>query len=68
MAKYYVNDLPQRSGAHEVITDVCKFFNQIRSKTYLGEFENCSAALPAAKAIYEKAEACTYCSNSCHRR
>lgn len=66
MEKYYVNNTAQNNGDHEVHTDKCRYFENIVSKKYLGEFSSCKPAVDEAKKNYSKSNGCKTCCNSCH--
>ncbi|HDZ8839990.1 TPA: hypothetical protein RUW99_003657 [Aeromonas veronii] len=65
---YYVNNNSQPTGEHEVHTDSCRFFDQIRSKQYLGTFVTCAEALRAARNYYANVDGCQHCAPACHHR
>lgn len=64
--RYYVNDKAQSNGDHEVHTQSCQYYDQIASKTYLGDFQSCAPAVREAKRIYAQSNGCFYCSPACH--
>ena len=66
MARYYVNKNAQYNGDHEVHRSGCSFLPKTENRIYLGEFNNCKAAVKEAKKHYSKANGCYYCSNDCH--
>ena len=68
MAKksYYVNDNAQDNGDHEVHVQGCSWLDQVKSKTYLGQFENCKDAVKEAKKTYTQSNGCAYCCPECH--
>ncbi len=67
MAKaYYVNDNEQSNGDHEVHEDGCYWLGLAASKTYLGYFDSCRAAVTAAKKHYQQVNGCATCSPACH--
>ncbi|WP_158797882.1 hypothetical protein [Pedobacter sp. L105] len=67
MKKYYVNDRAQNSGDHEVHDDTCPYLHLIVSKTFLGNFSSCSAAVKEAKKTYSTADGCAICSPTCNK-
>lgn len=66
--KYYVNNIPQINGDHEVHAVDCNYLHLMIAKTYLGEFSTCAEAVMAARKIYLTANGCFYCSRPCHTR
>lgn len=68
MAMYYVNDNPQTSGEHEVHESDCAWLKFVKSKTFLGFHEHCSAALQSAKSFYVNVDGCAFCCSSCHKK
>lgn len=66
MKKYYVNKNAQMNGDHEVHTTGCSFLPLEGNRKYLGEFNNCKAAVIAARGYYSQVNGCYYCSNECH--
>ena len=65
---YYVNDRPEDTGEHEVHREDCFLIPIIKSKTPLGEFYTCHAAVAKAKTIYNNVDGCRHCSEECHTR
>ena len=66
MASYYVNDVAQSNGDHEVHKDGCSYMPSVANRSYLGEFSNCQDAVSAAKLVHRQVNGCYYCSNLCH--
>ncbi len=66
MAAYYVDTAAQPSGEHEVHKQGCE--SMPGSRTYLGDFASCAAAIEAAKMRYRKVDGCATCSPDCHKR
>ena len=66
MARYYVNKNAQSNGDHEVHKSGCSFLPKIENRIYLGEFNNCKAAVKEARNHYTKVNGCYYCSRECH--
>ncbi|WP_196889161.1 hypothetical protein [Aureivirga sp. CE67] len=66
--KYYVNKTAQKSGEHEVHSQVCYFLPNSNNCIYLGEFSNCKSAINEAKKYYHNIDGCYHCSNNCHTR
>ncbi len=64
MTSYYVNNNAQANGDHEVHRDGCTYMPI--NKTYLGQFDNCSDAVKAARRHYSQVNGCYFCSNACH--
>ena len=67
MARYYVNDNAQVSGDHEVHLASCRWVDQMKSKTYLGDYSSCREAVAKAKTIYRQSDGCAQCSPACHK-
>ncbi len=65
---YYVNDIPQSNGDHEVHVEGCNYAYLMIRKTYLGEFDSCEDAVSVAKRRYPAANGCFYCCRPCHTR
>ncbi|TSJ36559.1 hypothetical protein FO440_22280 [Mucilaginibacter corticis] len=63
--KYYVHDIAQTSGDHEVHNQACSFLPNVENRTYLGEFNDCHAAVEEAGKYYTKVDGCYYCSREC---
>lgn len=66
MTKYYVNKNAQNNGDHEVHKSGCSKMPNEENKKYLGEFDNCDAAVKEAKKTYKQSNGCYYCCNECH--
>ena len=66
MDKYYVNNVPQITGEHEVHKVGCSWFPSDR--TYLGEFSDCWDAIKKAKNHFDDVDGCYYCCRKCHTR
>jgi len=66
MSKYYVSTKPLDSGVHEVHKSGCFYVPAADQCLYLGEFNNCAAAVLKAKEIYLTAGVCCHCSIECH--
>lgn len=64
MARYYVNNIAQSNGDHEVHRDGCIYMPQ--SRTDLGEHATCQTAVQAAKRIYPRSDGCYWCARDCH--
>ncbi|MFZ6009273.1 MAG: hypothetical protein ACOYXT_02900 [Bacteroidota bacterium] len=64
MADYYVNNIAQTNGDHEVHKEGCQWMPS--NKKYLGNFSNCTEAVRAAKKTYSKSNGCNTCSRECH--
>ena len=63
---YYVTDIPQANGDHEVHTSRCSFLPNKANRTYLGNFASCASAVAAARRISTQCNGCYYCSRACH--
>jgi len=66
MDSYYVNNIAQSTGEHEVHKEGCEYFPIDR--TYLGYFATCQEAIDKAKTIYSNVDGCYFCSRDCHTR
>lgn len=67
MAKYYVNQMAQPNGDHEVHRLGCAFFPKVENLKNLGEFPGCAEAVREAGKYYTKVDGCFYCSWECHK-
>lgn len=65
---YYVNDIAQSDGYHEVHSEDCSFVPNVNNRTYLGYFNNCKDAVKKAKNTYLKSDGCFWCCRPCHTR
>ena len=66
MARYYVNKNAQSNGDHEVHKFGCSWLPERENRIYLGDFEDCRAAVRKARERYSQVNGCYYCSNECH--
>lgn len=66
MENYYVNNVAQSSGEHEVHKEGCTYFPS--NRTYLGYFLNCQEAIQKARTIYSNVDGCYTCARPCHTR
>jgi hypothetical protein len=66
MAEYFVNDVAQPTGEHEVHASGCHKMPE--NKTALGNFSDCQPAVQAASAIYADVDGCAICSTACHSK
>lgn len=64
MASYYVNNVAQSNGDHEVHVSGCTYMPS--DKKYLGEFYSCGPAVTEAKKTYSRSNGCYWCCNTCH--
>jgi hypothetical protein len=64
MANYYVNNVAQNNGDHEVHKEGCTYMPS--NRTFLGNFYACADAVRAAKQMYRQSNGCYYCSRECH--
>ena len=66
---YYVNDDQTRNPGlhHEVHTEAHANELKIKSKTYVGYFNNAKDAVKKAKEIYIDADGCYYCCKEAHQ-
>lgn len=65
-AYYVVNTKQQPNDDHEVHWDGCNYLPHPSNRHNLGVFDNCHAAVLAAKRIYPKSNGCFHCSRPCH--
>jgi hypothetical protein len=65
-AFYYVHDLPQPNGDHEVHQDPCNFMPAAQNRTYLGYFDNCAQAVEEAAKYHSQVNGCYFCARPCH--
>lgn len=65
-SRYYVNDVAQNNGDHEVHVETCRWLPSEQNRTYLGLFESCHGAVIAARSYHRQVNGCYYCSNPCH--
>lgn len=66
MAYYYVNKNAQTNGDHEVHKSGCSWLPEPENRIYLGNFNNCHAAVRKARDHYSQVNGCYYCSIQCH--
>ncbi len=66
MPAYYVNQIPQSNGDHEVHISTCIFLPNLENRMYLGDFIDCQKALKEAEKHYPQSNGCYYCSRECH--
>ena len=67
MVRYFVNEVAQPNGDHEVHQFGCYYLELARRKRDIGEHDTCVTAVDTAKRFYPKANGCSYCSRPCHR-
>lgn len=65
MANYYVDTTPQANGRHEVHTDACEHFREMKGPQHLGEFHYCKTAIEIARSYYSQVSGCGICSPEC---
>lgn len=68
MSRYYVNNIRQSNGDHEVHVEGCSWLQLATSTRDLGEHLTCITAVAAARRIYPSANGCAYCAPTCHTR
>lgn len=66
MKKYYVNDIAQTNGDHEVHHEDCQNLPSVLNRTYLGLFSACKSAVDEAKKRHRQVNGCKTCSRECH--
>lgn len=64
MALYYVNNVAQANGDHEVHRSGCTYMPL--NKAHLGEHATCRTAVVAAKVHFRQSNGCAFCSRECH--
>jgi hypothetical protein len=64
--KYYVSEVAQDNGDHEVHEATCVYLPNSNNRKLLGEFDSCQDAVRAAKSHHNQVNGCYYCSNACH--
>jgi len=67
IAHYYLNNIRQENGDHEVHMQECLFFPSTDYE-YLGYYTHCQEAVDAAKKRYpyRRINGCKFCSLECH--
>ena len=68
MPRYYVNDIPERTGEHEVHDEDCHLLPRSRNRTPLGQFDDSEMAVLEAMAYYDDVDGCGVCSPDSHTR
>ncbi len=65
---YYVNDDQTKNPGlhHEVHTEAHAVELEIKSKSYVGYFDNATDAVEKAKGIYADADGCAICCSDAH--
>jgi hypothetical protein len=63
---YYVNQLSQSNGDHEVHTASCSFLPLEPNRIHLGDFTTCAPAVAAARRYYTKSNGCAFCAQPCN--
>lgn len=68
MARYVVNRNAQSNGDHEVhnVDKDCSFLPDRHNRIDLGNHQNCSTAVAAARRYYAQVNGCFYCASACH--
>jgi hypothetical protein len=61
---YYVNKQPLPNGDHEVHVPRCTYLPEGDEGIHLGTFNQCSEAIEAAKAHFDKVTGCKVCCNA----
>lgn len=61
---YYANRKAQANGDNEVHTSKCRYF--AKKSLYLGDFENCAAAVAQARRYFTKPNGCALCCPDCN--
>lgn len=64
---YFVDDVAQIMGEHEVHQQSCTWLELTISKTYLGFFDSCEKAVALARShYYRNSDGCIHCCPGCH--
>jgi len=66
MVRYFVNEVAQPNGDHEVHQFGCYYLELARRKRDIGEHDTCVTAVATAKRYFPQANGCSYCSRPCH--
>jgi len=61
VANYYVDTIPQANGDHEVHTDACADFKEMKEPQHLGEFHYAKTAIEIARSYYNQVAGCDTC-------
>ena len=64
MKSYFVSNLPDPNGEHEVHMESCILLGE--NNRNLGIQINCEHALLAAKKYYPLSNGCSFCCTTCH--
>lgn len=70
MPNFCVNKNAQPTGEHEVhnLDAGCSHLPDPQNRHMLGNFNNCSQAVTAARAVYSNVDGCAYCAPGCHNK
>jgi sortase (surface protein transpeptidase) len=63
---YYVSDVADDKGDHEVHIVTCDRLPSAVNRSYLGEHDYCYTAVQAAKNYFTQVNGCKYCNLACH--
>ncbi|MGF1485171.1 MAG: hypothetical protein ACFBZ8_12500 [Opitutales bacterium] len=66
MARYYVNEIAQSNGDHEVHREGCKFMPDQEHRIYLGDYDSCRPAVQKAREYFSQVNGCAHCCAECH--
>ncbi|WP_313220090.1 hypothetical protein [Stenotrophomonas sp.] len=66
MDRYFVNQIAQDNGDHEVHKLGCYWLGLARSTQDLGLHVSCASAVRAAGVNYRRANGCVFCAMACH--
>ena len=64
--RYFVNRNAQPNGDHEVHVPTCDYFPAPANLQFLGEYDNCFAAVREARRFYPRSNGCYFCCRPCH--
>lgn len=66
MPRFYVNKYSQSQHSHEIHTTGCSFLPFEKNRIFLGNLEDCKAAIIEAQKYFKQVNGCYYCSKACH--
>ena len=66
MPRYYVDAYPQSNGDHEVHKYGCDWLSMALQAQDLGEHDDCTTALAAARHWHAAVNGCEFCVPECH--
>jgi hypothetical protein len=66
MPAYYVNQIAQQNGDHEVHRFDCAYMPDAVNRQHLGDFTTCAPAVREARKFFHQSNGCHSCSPQCH--